>query len=59
MAVNHDVSSIERVVRRHRHYWVVEKTGEAAEVAKGTVETTEVRKRRGEAPEVVKEAVES
>jgi hypothetical protein len=58
VAVNHDVSSIERVVKRHRHCWVVEKTGEAATVAKESVETTDVRKRRGEAPEVVKETVE-
>ena len=59
VAVNHDVSSIERVVKRHRHCWVVEKTGEAATVARESVQTTDLLKRRGEAPEVAKETVES
>lgn len=58
VAVNHEESSIERVVRRHEECWIVEKTGKAAAVAKETVETTDVLRRRGEAPEVVKQTVE-
>ena len=32
----HVVPEVERVVEKHRHYWVVEKFGEAAEVAEET-----------------------
>lgn len=59
VAVNHDESSIERVVERRRHCWIVEKTGKAAAVAKESVQTTDILRRRGEAPEVVKETVQT
>ena len=36
VAPEHVLSDVERVVEKHRHYWVVEKFGEAAEVAEET-----------------------
>ena len=32
----HLVPEVERVVEKHRHYWVVEKLGEAADIAEET-----------------------
>ncbi len=58
VAVNHEESSVERVVKRYEQWCVVEKVGDAAEVAKESVETVQVLRRHGEAPEVVKETID-
>ncbi len=58
VAVNHEESTVERVVKRYDEWCVVEKVGDAAEVAKQSVETIHVLRRQGEAPEVVKETID-
>jgi hypothetical protein len=59
VAIDHADRTIERVTKRHEHYWIVEKSGEGAEVVKESVEIVEVTERHDDTAERVKRTVET